>query len=85
MTKPEHTHVLVAGGGYWGRGETFHEAVKNAKWLNKGDKVMVTQCHAETRINEVGIVCYPKDCPIAGFAHGTITGTKARYTFKPKG
>lgn len=85
MSNPQHTHVLVAGGGYWGRGKTFHEAVEQAKYLTKGSRVMVAPCHAETRVNEVGNICYPKDCPIGEIAYGVVTGTKKNYTFKTKG
>ena len=81
--KPNHTHVLVAGKGYWGRGATFHEAVENAKWLRKGDKVLFSPCHPETRINEVGQTVTPQGESIEGFTHGTIAGKKAEYKFKP--
>ena len=81
--KPNHTHVLVAGRGYWGRGATFHEAVSNAKWLNKGDKVMTVPCHPETRINEMGQVVTPWGEGVGEFTHGVITGSRREFKFKP--
>lgn len=79
-----HTHVLVAGRGYWGRGETFHEAVKNSQWLRKGDKVVMTPCHAETRVNEMGTITFPKGENPGELVHGTIAGTAKEFKFKPE-
>lgn len=84
MSKPGHTHVLVAGRGYWGRGETFHEAVKNARWLNKGDKVFTAACHPETYINDMGQIVTPQGEGIEDFTHGTIAGTSKAFKFVPK-
>jgi hypothetical protein len=48
--------VLVTGRGYWGRGATAEEAIKNARFLEAGDKVIKGDCSPTARVDEVGHV-----------------------------
>ena len=79
----QNTHVLVFGRGYWGRGADLAEAVKNAKWLNKGDAVVMADCPDGTRVDEMGRIYTPKDTRLGECIHGKLGGTKAKPTFIP--
>lgn len=48
--------VMTTRPGYWGRGSTVAEAIKNAKWINGGDQVRVIRCTPEAYVDELGWV-----------------------------
>lgn len=77
-----HTHTLVAGRGYWGVGQTFAQAVENARWLRKGDKVMMASCPEGTRVDEMGQVYTPKGTTLGEWSHGKIGGSANGLTFR---
>lgn len=77
------TEYLIAGNGYWGRGATEAEAIANAQWLTKDSKVVMARCHPETRVNEMGQVCYPSGKAPSEWVHGKVGGTKAVRKFVP--
>lgn len=54
---PPQDHVIVMSDGwpgYWGLGKTITEAVKNAQWLETGDKVIVVACEADAYVDDYG-------------------------------
>lgn len=58
VSSAEHplTHVIVmtVGPGYWGKGETVQEAIKNSQWIGWGDKVRVIKVDEKATVDEMG-------------------------------
>lgn len=48
-----HVIVMTTRPGYWGKGKSIEEAIKNAKWLSTGEKVRVIEVDAEAYIDSV--------------------------------
>jgi hypothetical protein len=78
-----NTNVLVCGRGYWGRGITFVDAVRNAQWLRKGDKVFIAPCPEGTRVDDMGRIYTPAGTSLGPIQHGVISGSAKAPMFKP--
>lgn len=76
----ERPHVIVFSAkfpGYWGRGASIEEAIKNAQWLASGDKVFACACDDGARLDNIdGSLFYDKRGPVY---FGTV---KSRKTIK---
>lgn len=44
--------------GYWGKGKSIEEAIKNAMWIAPGAKVHLIKCDAKAYIDEMGDLQY---------------------------
>jgi len=56
--KLTHYLVMTLSPGYWGRGKTVAEAIKNSEWICSGDKVRLIRCDEHARVNDVGQFLY---------------------------
>jgi len=53
-----HYIVMSVAPGYWGKAETIEQAIKNAQWLNAGDRVRLIKTDADAYVSEMGELCY---------------------------
>lgn len=53
---PELTHYIVMDTrpGYWGKGKTIADAIKNAKYLREGTRVRIIACDENAKITDMG-------------------------------
>lgn len=57
----ELTHYIVRTTrypGYRGKGATIEEAIKNAEWIQEGDKVHLIRCDAKAYIDDMGSLMF---------------------------
>lgn len=55
--------VLVVGDRVWGKGETMKEALTKMRKNGKSSKYLVYIAHKDSYVDDMGSLCYPKDCP----------------------
>ena len=75
MKRPKtHDHIIVmtTSPGYWGKGKTMGEAIKNAEWINGGDEVVVIICGEEAYVDEMGGICYDGEVGYYTVGKGTV-------------
>jgi len=70
-----HYIVMTVSRGYWGKGKTIDEAIKNAKYINSKNIVRVIKCDADATIDEMGGINYYSRCVLGIGTVRKIAGT----------
>lgn len=85
QTDEEQDHIIVmtTSPGYWGKGKSITEAIKNSEWINGGDKVMVLTCGEEAYINEMGQVTFHPDVGFTNLGTGVVSKSRDGVMFDP--
>lgn len=73
--------VMQRKPGYWGRGETIHDAIVAAMYIDKGDAVAVYEGVGEMYVDGVGYVYNGVKDPPKHVGNGVVTRSSGRKVY----